>query len=83
MEGGVGGAEGVCRHGGEVVGGEGVEKNALDKAIDGESAHFLAQRAGLVVAVGAAAIDRIVALRAGVAQAHAPPAAPAYGNALQ
>src|SRR3954447_22178217 len=62
---------------------EGVEKRALDEGIDGESAHFLAERAGLVVAVGAAAIDRIIALWAGVAQAHAPPAAPAYGDALQ
>src|SRR4051794_2063974 len=67
---------------GDPVGCEGVEKRALDEGIDGESAHFLAQRAGLVVAVGAAAIDRIIALRAGVAQAHAPPAAPAHGNAL-
>src|SRR3954451_11203313 len=49
---------------GDPVGCEGVEKRALDKDIDGECTHFLAQRAGLVVAVGAAAIDRIVALRA-------------------
>src|SRR3954464_15003424 len=68
---------------GDLVGCEGVEKRALDDGIDGESAHFLAERAGLVVAVGAAAIDRIIALWAGVAQAHAPPAAPAYGDALQ
>src|SRR3954454_14792747 len=68
---------------GDPVGREGVEKRVLDKDIDGESAHFLAQRAGLAVAVGAAAIDGIIALRAGVAQAHAPPAAPAYGDALQ
>src|SRR3954454_20722696 len=68
---------------GDLVGCEGVEKRALDEGIDGESAHFLAERAGLVVAVGAAAIDRIVALWAGVAQAHALPAAPAYGDALQ
>jgi hypothetical protein len=68
---------------GDPVGRESVEKRALDKGIDGESTHFLAERAGLVVAVGAAAIDRIVALWAGVAQAHAPPAAPADGDALQ
>src|SRR5215213_2023233 len=68
---------------GDPVGCEGAKKRALDEGIDGESAYFLAERAGLVVAVSAAAIDRIVALRAGVAQAHPPPAASAYGDALQ
>src|SRR4051794_884853 len=68
---------------GDPVGCESLEKRALDKAIDGERTHLLAQRASLVVAVGAAAIDRIVALWAGVAQAHPPPAAPADGDALQ
>src|SRR5215210_1122629 len=68
---------------GDLVGREGLQKNALDQRVDGQSAHLLAERTAGVVAIGAAAIDRIIPVRAGVAQAHAATAAPARGNALE
>src|SRR5215212_3835902 len=70
------------RHG-DLVGREGLQKNALDQRVDGQSAHLLAERTAGVVAIGAAAIDRIVAVRACIAQAHATAAAPACRDALE
>jgi hypothetical protein len=55
----------------------------VQAGIDRQRAHLLAQRTGTEDAIGAAAIDRVIAVRSGIAQAHPPPAASAYGDALQ
>src|SRR5215212_6114545 len=68
---------------GDLVGRQGLQQKALDQGVDGQSAHLLAERAATVVAIGPAAIDRIIPLRACVAQAHAAAAAPTRGDALE
>jgi hypothetical protein len=63
--------------------GDGHKKGAFEDGIDGQRAHLLAERRSAMVAIGAAAIDRVVAVRAGVALAHPAPAAPTRGDSLQ
>ena len=66
-----------------LIRGEGIEENALDERVDRQGPNFLTQRAGSLVAIDPATIDRIVAIRPGVAQTHAAAAAAADCDALQ
>src|SRR6202011_150511 len=62
---------------------QGIEEDALDKRVDRQSADFLTQRTALLVPIGPAAIDMIVTIRPGVAQAHATSTPAADRDTLQ
>jgi len=61
---------------------QGVEDHPLDQRVNRQGPDFLAQCTTLLVAIRAAAIDRIVGIRARVAQAHAPSTTAADRNSL-
>src|SRR6266480_2762330 len=62
---------------------QGIEEGALNERVDRKSPDFLTYRTALLVSIGPAAIDRIVAIRPCVAQAHAPSAKAADRDTLQ
>ena len=55
---------------GDLIRDEGIEQETLNERVDWQGAHFLAQRAASLIAIEPAAIDRVVAIRPRVAQAH-------------
>jgi hypothetical protein len=59
------------------------EQQAFDCGIDAQGAHLLAALSALLILVGAANIDRIAAVRAGIMQPHTTAAAPTNRNTLQ
>ena len=60
-----------------------LKEHALDQFIHRQGADLLAQRAASLALVDSAAVDRIIAIRPCIPQAHATPAAPANSDALQ
>src|SRR6202051_2489086 len=65
------------------IGCKGLKEYPLDQFIHRQGADLLAQGAASLALVGSAAVDRIIAIRPRVPQAHATPAAPANSDALQ
>jgi hypothetical protein len=65
------------------IGCKGLKEHPLDQFIHSQGADLLAQGAASLALVGSAAVDRIIAIRPRVPQAHATPAAPANSDTLQ
>jgi hypothetical protein len=61
----------------------GIEQDLRDHIVDRLSTDLLAERSGTLITIDPAAIDRVIAARTAVAQAHATHAAPAQRDALE
>jgi hypothetical protein len=67
----------------DLVGGQGVQQHPLELGIRAQRPHLLAARLARDALVGAAVVHGVVAVRAGVAHAHAPAAPAADRDPLQ
>ena len=65
------------------IGFERLKQQPLDLCVDRQGAHFLADRRGQLIVISRASIDRIVGVRAGISQSHAPPTPAANHETLQ
>src|SRR5947209_8377390 len=62
---------------------QGIEEDTLDQRVNWQRSDFLTQRTPFLVSIGAAAINGVIAVRPGIAQAHATAATAADRDALQ